>query len=200
MVDTPLTRVTLLTRVKDTADADAWREFVQLYGPVIYGFARKQGLSDTDAADLMQEVLRTVAHHFGNGAYGSQCGTFCGWLFTITCNQIRNFLSNQKNRPPGTSDGGSQIEYFSNRHGAPDSDWDIEYQGQLAVTAIDRVKQEFDSLTWQAFWKAAVDGRPAQDVGLELKMTSGAVCVAKSRVLARLREEVRRLQVEGEAW
>ena len=63
MAEPPLTRVTLLTRLKDGADADAWREFVHLYGPVVYGFARKRGLQDADAADLMQEVLRSVARN-----------------------------------------------------------------------------------------------------------------------------------------
>jgi DNA-directed RNA polymerase specialized sigma24 family protein len=60
MVETPLTRMTLLTRIKDETDLDAWREFVRLYGPVVYGFARKRGLGDAEAADLMQEVLRRV--------------------------------------------------------------------------------------------------------------------------------------------
>jgi DNA-directed RNA polymerase specialized sigma24 family protein len=61
MVETPLTRMTLLTRIKGKTDAKAWREFVRLYGPVVYGFARKQGLGDAEAADLMQEVLQSVA-------------------------------------------------------------------------------------------------------------------------------------------
>ena len=65
---------------------------------------------------------------------------------------------------------------------------------------MDRVKDEFQPTTWQAFWRTAVEGRAAQEVGAELKMTPGAVYVAKSRVLARLREEVQRLQAEAEDW
>jgi RNA polymerase sigma-70 factor (ECF subfamily) len=61
---------------------------------------------------------------------------------------------------------------------------------------MDLVKGEFQPNTWQAFWRTAVEGRAVQDVGAELRMKSGAVYVAKSRVLARLREEVRRLQTE----
>jgi hypothetical protein len=44
MAEPPLTRVTLLTRLKDGRDAEAWREFVHLYGPVVYRFARTRGL------------------------------------------------------------------------------------------------------------------------------------------------------------
>ena len=63
MAEPPLTRVTLLARLKDGRDADAWREFVQLYGPVVYRFARNRGLQDADAADLMQDVMRSVARN-----------------------------------------------------------------------------------------------------------------------------------------
>ena len=59
---------------------------------------------------------------------------------------------------------------------------------QLTVAAINRVKQELHSSTWQAFWKAVIEGRPARDVGLELKMTPGTVYVIKSQVMARLNE------------
>jgi RNA polymerase sigma-70 factor (ECF subfamily) len=65
---------------------------------------------------------------------------------------------------------------------------------------MERVRHEFHKATWQAFWGTAVDGRPAAEVGAELKMSTGAVYVAKSRVLARLREEVQRIEAEAEAW
>jgi RNA polymerase sigma-70 factor (ECF subfamily) len=106
----------------------------------------------------------------------------------------------QKNRPRWTGDIGSLFASALDREVEPDSDWDIEYHRQLAAKAMGRVKHVFRSSIWQAFWKTAVDGRPAQDVGLELKMTPGAVHVAKCRVLTRLREEVQRLKAEAEAW
>ena len=194
MVETPLTRLTLLTRIKDETDIDAWREFVRLHGPVVYRFARKRGLGDAEAADLMQEVLRSVARNAETTEYDPKRGSFRGWLFTITRDKICNFLSAQKNRPRWTGDSTFPITSVPDREAESDSDWDIEYQRQLAAKARDRVKNVFRSSIWQAFWKTAVDGRPAQDVGLELKMTPGAVYVAKCRVLTRLREEVQRLQ------
>ena len=200
MVKTPLTRMTLVTRIKDETDVDAWREFVRLYGPVVYGFARKRGLGDADAADLMQEVLRSVARNAETMAYDPKHGTFRGWLFTVTRDKICTFLAAQKNRPRRTGDGGFPIPSDPDRETEPDSDWDIEYQRQLASKAMDRVKHVFRSPIWQAFWKSAVEDRSARDVGLELKMTPGAVHVAKCRVLTRLHEEVQRLQAEAEAW
>jgi RNA polymerase sigma-70 factor (ECF subfamily) len=202
MAEPPLTRVTLLNRIKDGADADAWHEFVHLYGPVVYGFARKRGLQDADAADLMQEVLRSVARNAGRMDYDPKRGTFRGWLYTVTRNKIYNFLNGQKNRPRGTGDSAAQerLDAIADRDDDRDDDWELEYQRRLSAQAMELVQDEFQPNTWQAFWRTAVEGRPAQEVGGELKMTPGAVYVAKSRVLARLREEVQRLQAEAEAW
>lgn len=202
MAEPPLTRVTLLARLKDGADADAWREFVHLYGPVVYSFARRRGLQDADAADLMQEVLRSVARNAGKMEYDPKRGTFRGWLYTVTRNKIYNFLSGQKNRPRGSGDVGSQerLDAIPDKGPDPDADWELEYQRRLSAQAMDRVRNEFQPNTWKAFWGTAVEGRAAQEVGGELAMTPGAVYVAKSRVLARLREEVQRMQAEAEAW
>ncbi len=202
MAEPPLTRVTLLNRLKDGGDTLAWGEFVRLYGPVVYGFARKRGLQDADAADLMQEVMRSVARNAVKMEYDPARGTFRGWLYTVTRNKIYNFLSAQKNRPRGSGDASSQerLDAIPDRTTDRDPDWDVEYQRKLSAKAMERVKHEFQANTWQAFWGTAVEGRGATEVGTELKMTSGAVYVAKSRVLARLREEVQRLQAEAEAW
>jgi RNA polymerase sigma factor (sigma-70 family) len=202
MAEPPLTRVTLLNRLKDGADADAWHEFVHLYGPVVYGFARKRGLQDADAADLMQEVLRSVARNAVRMEYDPKRGTFRGWLYTVTRNKIYNFLNGQRNRPRGTGDSAAQerLDAVADRTDDREDDWELEYQRRLSAQAMELVRGEFQPNTWQAFWRTAVEGRPAQEVGGELKMTPGAVYVAKSRVLARLREEVQRLQAEAESW
>ena len=203
MADPPLTRATLLARIKDGSDTAAWGEFVHLYGPVVYGFARKRGLQDADAADLMQEVLRSVARTAGRMVYDPARGTFRGWLYTVTRNKIYNFLSAQKNRPRGAGDSAAQerLESLPARESqSADPDWDIEYQRRVSAKAMERVRGEFQTNTWQAFWGTAVDGKPAAEVAAELNMSPGAVYVAKSRVLARLRDEVRQLQAEAENW
>jgi RNA polymerase sigma factor (sigma-70 family) len=202
MAEPPLTRVTLLNRLRDGTDADAWREFIRLYGPVVYGFARNRGLQDADAADLMQEVLRSIARNAGKMEYDPKRGTFRGWLYTVTRNKIYNFLNGQRNRPRGTGDSAAheRLDAVPDRADDPDAAWELEYQRQLSSKAMERVRHEFHKATWQAFWGTAVDGRPAADVGAELKMSTGAVYVAKSRVLARLREEVQRIEAEAEAW
>ena len=196
MAEPPLTRVTLLTRLRDGQDGDAWREFFDLYGPVVYRFARNRGLQDADAADLMQDVLRSVARNAHRMEYDPKRGTFRGWLYTVTRNKIYNFLSSQKTRPraSGDSDAYERLQAAPAREeDGPDADWEREYQQRLTDRAMDLVKDEFQPATWQAFWGTAVEGKAAAEVGVALKMSPGAVYVAKSRVLARLREEVRKM-------
>lgn len=192
MADTPRPRETAFTRVRGEMGADAWREFVRLYGPIVYRFARKRGLTDADAADLMQEALRSVAGDPGAGEPASGRGTPRSRLFAFARGKLIDLLATRKDRPRGVD--GSRFAPVPDRRAEPDSDWDGEFQRQLTAKAMDRVRREFHSATWQAFWKTAVDGRAAPDVGAELGMTLGAVFVAKSRVLARLREEVLRLE------
>ncbi len=102
--DSPLTRASLLVQLRDGTNHGAWQEFMKMYGPVVYGFARKRGLQDADAADLMQDVLRSVSTAIGRLDYDRSQGTFRGWLFTITRNRVFNFLSARRLRPQGSGD------------------------------------------------------------------------------------------------
>jgi RNA polymerase sigma-70 factor (ECF subfamily) len=194
MTAPPLTRASLLVRLRDPNDADAWKEFVRLYATVIYGFARKRGLQDADAADLMQEVLRSVAGAVGRLDYDPLKGTFRGWLYSITRNKVYNFLESRRRQARGTGDSNAhqRLEEHPGREADAD-DWDREYERKAFAWAAGRVRDEFQPSTWQAFWGTAVDGHNAKDVGRRLGLSPGAVYVAKSRVLARLKEEIRQL-------
>ncbi len=197
--DTPQTRASLLVKLRDGDNHAAWQEFIRLYGPVVYGFARKRGLQDADAADLMQDVMRSVSAAIGRLDYDRNQGTFRGWLFTITRNRIFSFLSARRIRPQGSGDTTTNrlLEEHPDEEVAPD-EWEMEYQRRLAAIAMDRVKGEFQATTWRAFWLTAVEGRSAAEVAEEVGLSPGAIYVAKSRVLARLREEVESLQQQEE--
>jgi RNA polymerase sigma factor (sigma-70 family) len=189
--DSPQTRVSLLVRLRDGSNQTAWREFVRIYGPVVYGFARKRGLQDADAADLMQDVMRSVSSAVERLEYDRDRGTFRGWLFTITRNKVFNFLSARRIRPRGSGDTTTNqlLDAEPDRAGESD-EWELEYQRRLAARAMDQIKNEFQPATWKAFWLTAVDGLAATEAGKQTGLSSGAVYVAKSRVLARLKDEV----------
>src|ERR687888_578740 len=108
MEESPATRASLLVRIRDAHDTDAWRQFVQVYAPVVYGFARKRGLQDADAADLMQEVLRSVASAAGRLDYDPKRGSFRGWLYTVTRNKLYNFLDGRRRQVRGSGDTDAQ--------------------------------------------------------------------------------------------
>jgi RNA polymerase sigma factor (sigma-70 family) len=198
MGKSPATRASLLLRIRDSRDAQAWRQFVDLYAPLIHGYARKHGLQDADAADLTQEVLSVVAQSIRKLEYDPQRGAFRGWLFTIVRNRIRNFV--RRRRPYEQGSGDSSVHHLLEQQpdsgDAPDAGWEEEYQRQLFACAAKYVQTRVHEDTWQAFRLTAVEGHSAQDVAERLKMKVAAVYLAKSRVMAQLKDYIRELQDE----
>ena len=198
--ESPVTRASLLVRLRDGSDHDSWREFLELYSPLVYGFVRNRGLQDADAADLLQDVLRSVAGALGRLDYDKQKGGFRAWLFTITRNKLSTFLTSRRshNQASGDSAQHELLTAHPDRSNSLEQDWEREFQRQLAAQAMQSIQTEFEAKTWDAFWQTAVDGLPAAEVSRRIGLSAGAIYVAKSRVLARLRKEVERLQAEEE--
>jgi RNA polymerase sigma-70 factor (ECF subfamily) len=196
MQESPATRASLLVRLRDGGDAGAWHEFVRLYAPVIYGFARKRGLQDADAADLMQEVLRSISSAVQRLEYDTARGTFRGWLFTVTRNKVYNFLEARSRRVQGSGDSRVQqrLEQLAGADGELSTDWEVGYQRSLVAQAMDEIKSEFQKATWEAFCRTALDGLTPAQAASQVGLSVGAVYVAKSRVIARLKQEIERLQ------
>jgi RNA polymerase sigma-70 factor (ECF subfamily) len=194
MADSPTTRLSLLVRLRDARDADAWADFVAVYAPLVYGLARRQGLQDADAADLTQDVLRAVVCAAPQFAYDPGKGTFRGWLFTVARNRIRKCARRRRRQAlTACRDSHKALE----EEPAPaeeDPQWEREYRDHLFAWATEKVRPTFRPATWQAFWQTAVESREPQDVATDLGMSVGAVYIARCRVLARIREQVRAAQ------
>lgn len=199
MTESPLTRATLLLRLRDPSDSDAWSEFLRDYGPMIYRFVRSRGLQDADAVDLMQDVLRSVGMAISRLEYEKEKGGFRAWLFTITRNKLYTYFQKRKRIGP-TGNDTAQFEMLKQTADGADDlkhQWEIEHQRQLLSRAVEIVKPQIESKTWEAFRLTAVDGMSAAEVSRKLNMKSGSVYVARSRVTAKLRVEVERLLAEG---
>jgi RNA polymerase sigma-70 factor (ECF subfamily) len=198
MGETPLTKPSLLIRICDAGDREAWEQFVEIYAPLVYGFSRKHGFQDADAADLTQEVLRTVSAAVGRQIYTPSRGSFRGWLFTIVRNKVRNFLASRGRQCQGS--GSSREHELLEAQAAPADSaadfWDQEYERRLFLWAAERVRSSFQDSTWQAFWQSAVEGQSPKAVAQALGMTVGAVYIAKSRILAKLKEQIQELKAE----
>src|SRR5437870_10804180 len=132
MDESPLTRPSLLVRLRDPRDWQAWGQFVDAYAPLVYGYARKHHLQDADAADLTQDVLRAVAGALGRLNYDPERGSFRAWLFTVVRNKLRNFLT-RRGRCQGSGDSATQ-DLLNAVPAAADEDssvWDLEYEKRV---------------------------------------------------------------------
>jgi RNA polymerase sigma-70 factor (ECF subfamily) len=197
MGDSPVTRSSLLVRIRDARDKDAWDQFVEIYAPLVYQLGRKRGLQDADAADLTQEVLRAVAGAAGRLEYDRRRGSFRSWLYTVARNKLHNFLTARRRHREGCGDPGALDRLPDPR--ALDEEaalWDQDYERRLVDWAAGQVRGAFEPSSWQAFWLTAVEGRSAKQAAQALGLSVGAVYIAKSRVLTRLREKIRQFQDE----
>lgn len=186
MDDSQVTRPSLIARVRNHADAEAWAEFTALYLPLIRRVARRAGLQQADADDLAQDVLRAVAATIP-GLTLRPGGGFRRWLYAVTRNRLTDFLRSAGHRRRGSGDTAVAEQLAEVPAPLAEPDWDREYERQVLGWAAERVKGEFRETTWRAFWSTAIDGRPGPAVAAELGMSLGAVHIARSRVLARLK-------------
>jgi RNA polymerase sigma-70 factor (ECF subfamily) len=179
------TSASLLERLKSPTDQNAWARFVRLYTPMIYSWARRVGLQEADAADLVQDVLTTLVRKLPEFHYEKD-RSFRGWLRTVTLNRWRDRARRLAVRPPEAP--GEQVDDLP----APEADSfaEVEYRQHLVARALEVMQEEFQPATWKACWELVVVGRPAADVGRELGISENAVYLARGRVLRRLRREL----------
>lgn len=183
------TRPSLLSRIRDPRDDDAWATFVETYAPLVYRYCRRRGLQDSDVADVAQEVMAQVARSAREFRYEPGRGRFRDWLGAVTRSKLANHLRARRRAAPG----GLVEPEGDPEHapaGAPDPEWAVEFNAHVLRTALERARPHFEPATWRAFALTWLDGRPAAEAAREVGVPIDAVYVAKSRVLRRLREEV----------
>lgn len=200
MSNLPDTRTSLILRLADSDDVDAWAEFVRLYEPSIYRLALSKGLQHADAQDVVQEILTSVSRNVSNWVPDPERGPFRAWLFRIARSRIVNSLTRSKPHNLGT--GGTTATRLLGEHSdGLDNDWQLfeqEYRRTLFQKAADRVQVMFTEQSWQCFWLTTVDGVSIAEVATRFDISAGSVYIARSRVMARIREEVRVIEEETE--
>jgi RNA polymerase sigma-70 factor (ECF subfamily) len=166
----------------------AWEQLVALYLPLVSHWARRAGLQAHDRADLCQEVFRAVARRLARFRPDGQ-GGFRGWLWTITRNKLRDFFRRRKRQFPAPGGDGRRLLNLAE---LPDeaAEPPPEAADPVLRRALEVLATEFEESTRLAFWRSAVEGQPAADVGVGLAMSADAVRQARCRVLRRLRREL----------
>jgi RNA polymerase sigma-70 factor (ECF subfamily) len=175
----------LLERLRQPSEPEAWTRFVALYTPLIYAWGRHAGLQDPDAADLVQDVFLKLVQVLPTFTYDAR-KSFRGWLRTVTLNAWRDRRKRQGDRPLS----GDEAALAAAAANGAESFWEAEYRQQLVQRALRLMHTDFRPATWKAFWEQVVVGRPARQVAAELGLSLGAAYAAKFRVLERLREEL----------
>jgi RNA polymerase sigma-70 factor (ECF subfamily) len=198
MADAPSTRPSLLVRLRDPRDGHAWEEFLDIYTPLILQLARRKGLQEADAADLAQDVFRTVARAIDRYDPDPSRGSFRAWLSRIARNLVINQVIARRRHLPTT--GGDKPDERLEEVPAPSEEdtavFIAEYRRRVFAWAAGQVRGEFSDAAWRAFWLAGVEGKPAREVADALGTTVGVVYHHKSRVMARLRQRIE--EAEGE--
>jgi RNA polymerase sigma-70 factor (ECF subfamily) len=188
----PKTRSSLISRLKNARDHEAWTEFLAIYEPLILRLMRRHGFQECDARDGCQQVLAAVARDVERWRPDGAEASFRRWLFRIARNRALKLLVQERKRI-GAGGGTSVRVSLENQPGREDSlseEFAREYRQQLLLWAAEQIRDEYHENTWQAFWRTCIDGRPIPEVAAELAMSVGSVYVARSRIIARLREKV----------
>ena len=182
----PLTTpASLLDRLRNAQEKTSWDRFVELYTPLLYHWAQRLGLQDSDCADLVQDVFLILWRKLPEFEYDSTL-SFHAWLKTLFLNRHR---TRQRQRGPLPVDMDSQLA-------AGDADTqldDAEYARYLIRQAFRLIEQEFSPLHQQVFRAYVLDERTPEEVAGELGMSAGTVYSIKSKILSRLRQELRQI-------
>ena len=195
MNDQPITRPSLLVSIRDPRNGWAWSQFVAIYSPLVYRFVRRRGLQDTDAADVTQDVFCAVARGIPQFEYDPRKGSFRSWLIAVARNKLHDFAAKRRTTSEGI--GGSDAWTLIDQQPAGDDEEafvEREHRRCLFDWAARQIRDEFQPTTWQAFWQTSVEGKKTTDAADELGLSVGAVYIARSRVLARLKETIRQIE------
>lgn len=181
----------LLYRAQNQENA-AWDRVNELFGPLIHGWIRKSGILDSDAADISQQVLQQVFRNIGSFKRENSSDTFTGWVWTITKFKILDHFERQKHDLK--ADGGSVANQMIQQLSAEQLNSHVYDEESSAVKLTRKiltlVRSEFETKTWDAFWRATVEREKPAEIAQTMDMTLHAVYKAKSRVMRRVREEL----------
>jgi RNA polymerase sigma-70 factor (ECF subfamily) len=191
----PTTRLSLLVRLTDARNHEAWAEFTAIYEPLILRLVARLGLQEFDARDVCQEVLTAVAKGIDQWRPDGRDQSFRRWLFRIARNRVIKFLVRERKRPRGSGGSDAQLALEQHQDGRESISelFEREYRQRVLLWAAEQIRGEFRESTWEAFRLSYVEGRAIEDVARQLGMSAGNVYVSRSRIVARLRTRVREI-------
>ena len=179
---TPISQTTspsLLGRAT-SGDEMAWQRMVQIYGPLVYSWARRTGLQPQDAADVTQETFATVSTRLPVFDSERSGATFRGWLWTITRNKAADLVRRGQSQP-GARGGSTNLanlnavaitdaSFSDDATAYPTTEITADQQ-EIVRRALAILRSDFEPTTWQAFWRTVIDGCTPDEVAAELSLS-----------------------------
>jgi RNA polymerase sigma-70 factor (ECF subfamily) len=182
---------TLLDRLRNRHDSQAWQLWLTVYEPWLRDWLRMHRLQPADVDDLLQNILVVVSQKLPTFVHSGQPGAFRAWLRRILVNEVRNFL---RGRQRQTTDAATDwLDLLEDNSSELSRQWDSEHDQQVTRRLLAAIQPDFAEQTWEVFRLLVLEDRPAAEVAQSFGMTLNAVYVARSRVLKRLREAMRGL-------
>jgi RNA polymerase sigma-70 factor (ECF subfamily) len=195
------TRVSLIQRLRDWNDTTSWKDFFDTYWKLIYGVARKTGLSDAEAQDVVQETIITVARKMPEFSYDPAIGRFKSWLMQVTRSRIVDQIRRKQYEEAGKRLPREMplSEAMLEQHAAqPDFDleavWNEEWEHHVLEAAMKKVKQNADAKQFQMFQLHVIKSVPAREVAKKLRVKLAEVYFAKYKIGAQVRKEIKALE------
>ena len=184
------TSLSLLNRIRHSPESESWNRLVELYSPLLRLWLRKYDVQNSDADDLVQEVLLAVSKDLAKFEHAGP-GAFRGWLKAVLVNRLRNFWRSRDRRPQarGDSDIDERLTQLDDPASEMSQIWNRQHDQYVLRQLLAQVEPQFAPTSWQAFCKVALQGQKPDVVAAELKISLNAVFIAKSRVLSKLRQE-----------
>jgi RNA polymerase sigma-70 factor (ECF subfamily) len=201
------TRGSLLERLKDMGDQASWNAFHAIYYDLIFSVARRAGLNESEAGEVVQDTLISVARKMPGFTYDPAKDSFKGWLLTVVRWRIRDQLAKRSGRPGEQQQGFSSSGHVDQdtRTATVDSVpdpagpalegvWEQEWESQLLAAALARIKRQVQPQHYQIYHLHVVLGQPAREVARTLDVNAAQIYLAKHRIGSSLKKEVQRLK------
>jgi RNA polymerase sigma-70 factor (ECF subfamily) len=183
------TRSSLIRRVRDPADQASWREFQELYHPVLLAYLKKQGLKDQDAHDVVQDIFLALVRALPTFELDRSRGRFRTWLWQVAWHALADWARRQRRQSKAEDEWCQHLAAScppADRE--PDDEWVAAYHQRVLETVLARVRDESRPATWNCFERHVLRSRPAAEVAAELGVSATAVYTNASRILARVRD------------
>jgi RNA polymerase sigma-70 factor, ECF subfamily len=181
------TNTSLIFRVRNLDDHASWREFVQLYEPLLVSYVRSRGLSINDANDVVQEIFISLLRALPNFSLDKQRGRFRTWLYQVTMNAVINHGRRAVSRNKAEDGFKQHVEQVAPGMDEPDEEFVQAHRKRVLEFVLPKVQESTQPKTWVCFEQHVLKGRPGTEIAKELGITANAVCVNAGRVLEKVR-------------